>query len=186
MSLRYALLIALLALFGVAGGFAFHQWLTATSTPLVEPVAPPGVPETRPDFRLPDLSGNVRSADEWDGQVVVVNFWATWCPPCVREIPELIKLQERYREQGLAVLGIAIDEPAAVEDFLADLGMNYTNLLGQDSGIGLAQRFGNRQGILPYTVVYDREGRITHTHAGELDLEAAEALVLPLLEDRFE
>ncbi|QKT03242.1 TlpA family protein disulfide reductase [Ectothiorhodospiraceae bacterium 2226] len=181
MSARFVLLLILVALIGAGGGFAFHQWLTAPPAPLAEAPRSPQAPETRPDFHLPDLSGNMRSADEWDGQVVLVNFWATWCPPCVREIPELVRLQELHHENGLVVLGIAIDEPEAVEAFLADMAVNYPILLGRQGGIALAQEFGNRHGILPYTVVYDRNGRITHTHAGELDLKAAETMVLPLL-----
>ena len=72
----------------------------------------------RPGFELKDLDGELRNANEWNGQVMVVNFWATWCPPCRKEMPAFIELQEKYGSLGLQFVGIALDDAQKVEDFI--------------------------------------------------------------------
>lgn len=133
------------------------------------------------DFRLPDLQGQSRSLDDWAGQVRVVNFWAPWCPPCRREIPELMRLQRHYAERGLVVVGITVDTAQNARDFAAASDIDYPLLIADDTGIALARRFGSTKDGLPFTAVVDREGRISYTHSGELSLPEAEAAVTPLL-----
>lgn len=138
----------------------------------------------RPDFHLPDRDGRQRQAAEWDGDVLMVNFWASWCVPCRREIPELIELQAEYGESGLRIVGIALDEQAQVERFLAGLGIEvkYPLLISPDlEGIALARAYGNGVGILPYTVLVDRAGRIMYAQFGELTRAQAEREIRPLL-----
>lgn len=142
---------------------------------------PISVPEVRPDFGLLDLQDKLRHVSEWDGQVMLINFWATWCPPCRREIPAFIELQNDYQDQGFTIVGIAIDTKQNAKDFVDPMGINYPILIGDQDGIALSQDYGNRLGVLPYTVVVDRQGKIVSTHRNELSYEEAEALIKPLL-----
>ncbi len=125
----------------------------------------------RPAFTLPDLAGNDRAVAAWDGQVVLVNFWATWCPPCRHEIPLLNKLQRRYREAGLQVVGVAIDKRQAVTQFDQELPLEYPVLHGQLEASQVARAYGNEAGVLPYTVIVDRQGMIRYVKAGEVSAD---------------
>ena len=111
----------------------------------------------------------------------MITFWASWCPPCVREIPAFIKLQAAYAEQGLVIVGIALDNKQNVADFVDPMDMNYPILLAEKEGIALAQAYGNRLGVLPYTVIVDRNGKIIYTQRGELTYSIAEKVIKPLL-----
>lgn len=137
-----------------------------------------------PDFMLPDLDGFPRKLSEWDGRVVALNFWASWCKPCRREMPSFIRLQEQYGPQGLQFIGVALDKREAIVEFLAELdaAVNYPQLMGEDDGIDLAKAYGNAFGILPYTVFIGRDGLIAHVQYGELTERKAEELIRRLLE----
>ncbi len=135
----------------------------------------------RPDFQLPDLDGNQRAIDNWNGQVIMVNFWATWCPPCRREMPAFIRLYEDYKDRGFVILGIAIDDPQSVKDFVDPMGVTYPVLLGEEAGINISTAYGNRLGALPFTVFIDRDGRMITSRRTELSYQQAEALIKPLL-----
>lgn len=184
MSRRRALALAALAglLAGLTGYAAFRH-LVPASAPLPQRVAPaaPVPPARLPEFTLKDLDGRPQSSSAWAGRVRIVNFWATWCAPCRKEIPHFITLQRRYGERGLQIIGVAIDDAEPVRGFVEEYGINYPVLLGADDGIGLAQRLGNDIGALPYTVFADAEGRILHAERGVVELEEAEAVVAPLL-----
>ena len=148
-----------------------------------------GNPETalvgalRPEFSLADRFGLRHNVSEWDGRVVVLNFWASWCGPCRREIPGFIDLQRRYGPQGLQFVGIAIDRDSEVATFAERLGIefNYPLLIGMDEGIAVARAYGNDLGILPYTVLIDRTGHIAHLQFGEFERADAERLIAGLL-----
>ena len=105
--------------------------------------------QRRPDFALPDPDGRMRSPSEWDGKVLVVNFWATWCPPCLEEMPAFKALQERYGPDGVQFLGIALDDADNVRRFIAELGLNYPSVYGQGDAMQVASAYGNRIGALP-------------------------------------
>ena len=180
---RIGLFFLVLGLAGATGGFFTGRLLNRDRPPPSLPEQPVGLAEAgsrRPDFRLIDLDGVVREVREWDGRVLVVNFWATWCPPCRREIPGFIALQEQYAERGLQFVGIAIDEQAAVADLVRELGVNYPILMGQADAMELGRRFGNTLGALPYTVIVDREGIVVFAKRGELSREQAEEVILSL------
>lgn len=123
----------------------------------------------RPEFSLPDLQGNMRNINEWDGQYIVLNFWATWCPPCRKEIPEFIALQEEYAEANLQFIGIAIDNEASVKQFAFDMGINYPNLIAEMDGIELARQYGNIMGALPFSVIISPKGQILTHQFGLLE-----------------
>lgn len=118
---------------------------------------------------LEDMNGQPQALSQWRGKIMVVNFWATWCPPCLKEIPEFIKLQQRYGDRGVQFVGIAIDDKAKVAEFAAKLGMNYPVLMAQREGLTLARNAGNRLGALPFTVIIDKHGRTARVELGELD-----------------
>lgn len=176
--MKKTLLIILVAAFGLTGGFLANRWLqqSPTSNQLET-----GTPDRRPDFSLKDLDGKVRHASEWDGKVVMINFWASWCPPCVREIPAFIKLQKDYADKGLVIVGIALDTTQSTTDFTDPMEINYPILIADQEGIALSQAYGNRLGVLPYTVIIDRKGKIIYTHRSELTYSLAEKVIKPLL-----
>lgn len=130
---------------------------------------------------LPDLAQQPQPLRQWLGQVMVVNFWAPWCPPCRKEIPGFMRLQERLGHQGLRIVGVALDEPDKVQAYVDETGMDYPILLGGLKAVELGQAAGNRLGGLPYTVVFDRRGNAVATLVGEVAEERLEAIVKPLL-----
>ena len=140
---------------------------TGTATGTIAPEAPASVLHlTRPDFSLPDLDGRLRGPAEWDGKVLVVNFWATWCAPCRMEIPLLIDLERR--RPGVRVIGIAVDRPEAVRAFAEEFGIGYPILFDDLRGSTM-RRYGNRFGALPFTVITGRNGVVAYVRLGELE-----------------
>ncbi|MGI9229953.1 MAG: TlpA family protein disulfide reductase [Gammaproteobacteria bacterium] len=181
-----ATVLALMLASGWAGFYLQHRQRVATADPLNPPTpastVKPRLPgDAAPPFSLPDLQGTMRSLSEWRGQVVVLNFWATWCPPCRDEIPVFIALQRQYTDAGLQFVGIALQQPQEVHDFVAEFGINYPILAGELEVIKLAESLGNESGGLPYTVMIDRQGRVQYARAGPLTREQAERLVTALL-----
>jgi len=135
----------------------------------------------RPDFTMADVEGSQHSISEYDGKVLIVNFWATWCPPCRREIPAFIALQEKYQDKGFTIVGVALDSQQAAIDYVDPMGINYPILVGEMEGIAVSQAYGNRLSVLPYTVIIDRKGIIQHAFAREITLKEAEKLIKPFL-----
>lgn len=137
--------------------------------------------QRRPDFVLQDIAGKERHINEWDGQVIAINFWATWCAPCLKEIPEFVELQDKYGEKGLQFIGIALQQADEVKDFMQDFGMNYPVLAGELEVVEVSKSLGNDLGALPYTVILDRQGIIAYTKHGLLAGEVAEEVITSLL-----
>lgn len=136
---------------------------------------------TLPGFNLPDLSGRQHNISEWQGKVLVINFWATWCSPCRKEIPDFIALQEQYVAKGVQFIGIALEDKEPVAKYAAETNINYPILLGGDNGIALAQQLGNNAGAVPFTLIVDRQGQIIHRHPGALSKEQLVKIITPLL-----
>ncbi|KPJ87757.1 MAG: hypothetical protein AMJ53_17640, partial [Gammaproteobacteria bacterium SG8_11] len=111
----------------------------------------------------------------------VLNFWATWCPPCRKETPMFVELQEQWGAQGLQFVGVAIDEINKVKEFMDTYGVNYPMLIGVDDAIEISKAYGNRFGALPYTVIIDRNGDIAHVQRGELERDMAVKTIQALL-----
>jgi thiol-disulfide isomerase/thioredoxin len=151
------------------------QWV------ITEPLFDDMTGSPRPEFSLPDIHGRPRFVSEWDGKVILVNFWATWCLPCLKEIPELLALQEEYGELGLQVIGIALQKPEDVTDFVAEHQMTYPVMAGEADVIVIAESYGNRAGALPYSAIIDRHGDIAFTKAGSITKDEVENLLLDLL-----
>jgi len=132
------------------------------------------------EFNLPDVSGKQRSLSEWQGKIRIVNFWATWCPPCLTEIPEFINLQNEFKDKGLQFIGIAVEDKQAVEQYLKTIAINYPMLIGGDEGIALSQQLGNIINAVPFTVFVNQQGQIVHRHPGELSREKILEIITPL------
>jgi thiol-disulfide isomerase/thioredoxin len=128
-----------------------------------------------------DLNEKVQPLAQWKDKVIVLNFWATWCPPCRAEIPEFIRFQKQYGAQGVQFIGVAIDQKNKVQDFAKEVGMNYPVLLGDLAGIDLAKRIGNNEGGLPFSVIVDRTGKVVLTQLGTISYEKLETVIKPLL-----
>lgn len=121
-----------------------------------------------PDFTLPTLDGTPISLSDFTGQVILINLWASWCPPCVRETPRLVRLHETYRDQGLVVLGVNTtyqDDRAKVAEFVRDYGVSYPVLLDTTDMFG--QTYTAR--LLPTSYLIDRSGNIVSVRVGEVD-----------------
>jgi thiol-disulfide isomerase/thioredoxin len=139
------------------------------------PAPPPGVAVTRigepaPSLRLPDLSGRTRTLpDDFAGRPLLVNFWASWCAPCVEEMPELHRFAVRQGGRGVQVVGIALDDRAAVEAFLQRVRVDYPILIERAGPADASVRLGNGKGLLPYSVLIDAQGRLRKQKLGPLE-----------------
>ena len=147
-----------------------------TEAPAGEPGA---IGTAAPAFSLPDLDGKTISLADFKGKVVILDFWATWCPPCRAEIPDFVRLQSKYRDQGLVVVGLSMDEEGAkiVRPFAEEFNVNYTMLIANDQ---TANDFGGIVGI-PTTFVLDRQGRVVKKFVGQAQLKDFEDAIQPLL-----
>jgi thiol-disulfide isomerase/thioredoxin len=128
-----------------------------------------------------DLQGKEHTLGEWKGKVLVVNFWATWCPPCRKEVPEFMAIQQKYAAQGLVIVGIGIDTKDKIAPFVEKLGVNYPVLLGERDGMKVSFTAGNVLGGMPYTVVLNRAGEIVTARMGALSGAQLEEIIGRLL-----
>ncbi len=133
-----------------------------------------------PDFTLRDAEGKSVRLSDFRGKVVLLDFWATWCPPCKMEIPWFVDLQRRDKDRGFVVLGVAMDDDGwdAVKPFLSQIGVNYRVVMGNDETF---QLYGGVD-ALPTTFLIDREGRIAAVHVGLADRRDIEDGVEELLQ----
>lgn len=166
--------------FGVAallavGSILFSREPVATSAQ--EAAAAPA-----PAWKLKDLDGRTVSSDQFKGKVLVVDFWATWCAPCLEEIPGYVALQKKYGPDGLVVIGVSVDRrgPAYVKQFAESHGINYTLVMADET---VADAFGGFDAI-PTTFLINREGRILNRKTGAVPPEVYEKLVQSALKSR--
>lgn len=168
------LILAVAAAAALAGGFyasrlpGTRHGATDTATPALSQIT------------LKDADGNARNFGEWNGKVVVLNFWATWCPPCREEIPMFLALQQRFQAQGLQFLGVAIDQPEAVQVYRRNNPFNYP-LFVDDAAFKLMDQYGNTAGALPFSVVLDRSGKVVARKLGAFRGQDLEETIIPLL-----
>lgn len=179
------ILVALIALgLGAGAGYIMFKNKQAQQTeikPTSTIKSTSLVGSKRAEFKMKNMDNEMHSITEWDGKVLIINFWATWCPPCVREIPAFIELHEKYHDKGFSMIGVAVDNQQAAIDFVDPMGINYPIFIGETEGIALNHAYGNRLGVLPYTVIVDKEGIIRHVFAREVTLDEMEKLIQPLL-----
>jgi thiol-disulfide isomerase/thioredoxin len=174
---------ALLAACAALGFLVYRFGHPGTSLrPVSAAVAPPGpaapppaepseperrIPDTLPDLTLPGLDGTAHALSEWRGRTLVLNFWASWCEPCRREIPFLKQLRREHAGDGVEVVGIAIDFRDAAQKYARDSKIDYPVLVGEDGGYAAVAAFG-MEPVLPFTVFADGAGHIVSLKIGEL------------------
>jgi len=177
---------AMIIVAAAAASAGVLAWRTLNPPPVELVVSPPPpapgpaalrAGDRRPDFTLADTEDMPRSVSEWDGKLLIINFWATWCPPCLEEIPGFVRLQDEYAARGVQFLGVALDGVRNVRRFMAEQRMNYPSLHGERDAIALGKRYGNRFGALPYTVLVAPDGTVLRTHQGILREDEARRLI---------
>lgn len=171
------LLLLITAVLALAGGY----WIAQSMRPAEQVTTLTYGGGELIDFTLPDLEGKKRSLHEWRGKVIVLNFWATWCPPCREEIPLFISLQKKHLADDLQVIGVAIDNLTAVMVYRQSVRINYPILIGEENAMPLVAQYGNRMGSLPFTVIIDRSGSIAVRKLGVFNQTELESLIEPLL-----
>lgn len=129
----------------------------------------------------PDLAGTPRRITEWRGKVVAVNFWATWCAPCLEEIPLFMDTRRKHSGRGFEIVGIAVDNALKVAEFTRKFDISYPVLIADGSGLELIRKLGNKSGGLPFTVFLDREGRPVRSKLGAFTRTELDALMSELL-----
>lgn len=170
-----------LAAAGIAIGLGLWAWQTNDvnhrPTPEPEPPAPVAQAEQLPELHYPDLEGKLRSTREWQDKVLVLNFWATWCPPCREETPLFVELQDEYAAKGVQFVGLAIDDKQAVVDFTDSYGVAYPVLLGDLEAMAVSKQLGNRFQGLPFTLIVAPGGQIAVRHFGGIKREQIEPVL---------
>jgi thiol-disulfide isomerase/thioredoxin len=150
---------------------------TGNDEAVATPAEEDQIPAKLPDFTLGDLEGKPRSILSWPGKSMIVNFWATWCAPCRREIPLLRELQKEHGPEGFQIVGVAVDEREKVVAYAKEMGIDYPILTGEQDGLDAVMKFGHGSIGFPFTVFTDNQGRVVLFHLGEIKKEQADVLL---------
>ena len=129
---------------------------------------------------LPNENGVNQALNQYKGKIIVLNFWATWCPPCREEMPELSQLNIEHKNKNLIVLGIAIDELSLVKEFTHSTPVSYPLFVAENEGMAIASNLGNDKGVLPYTVIIDTHGKVVKTFFGRITKTLLETTISSL------
>ncbi len=168
-------IIALVAVLALVAGFVFASRFKQPAP------AQPGAAEALLTAQLKDTQEETHSLTQYRGKVLVVNFWATWCPPCREEIPLFIQAQTKFASNGLQFVGIALDNPQKVANFAQEFAINYPVLIGGINESEALRKLGDPGGGLPFTLIYDRKGNLREKVLGGLDKQRLEQLIAPLI-----
>lgn len=169
---------ALVAL--MAGALFYAARIPVQNAPApTETISPPPEIEavSHPTFAMPDIRGTTRDFSEWDGKNRILNFWATWCGPCRREIPLLKAFQDEQASNGFQVIGIAVDFAEEVARYAETAQFNYPVLVGEQDAMALAESSGIRFGVLPFTMFVASDGEYVGSFIGELHQEHLDTVV---------
>jgi thiol-disulfide isomerase/thioredoxin len=155
-----------------------------TRSDLVDQSQPPAakIPDRLPDFALAGLDGKLTPISAWSGKSLVINFWATWCAPCRREIPLLEGLSAEWANRGITVIGVAVDHRDRVASFAQELKISYPLLIGEQEALDVAAQFAVDSPVFPFTVFTDRRGEVVALYMGELRKPQAD-LILSTVQD---
>ncbi|QHS08794.1 TlpA disulfide reductase family protein [Sinimarinibacterium sp. NLF-5-8] len=172
--MRSALTFLILALIAGAAGFAAYQWLQHEHPPLIGQAAPP--------LAFTDTEDQTHTLSQMQGQWVLINFWASWCAPCMDELPLLVEAQSQYAARGLRILGPALDSEEAIAPVVTRFGINYP-VMADFAGADVAmQALGNERGALPYTVLIDPQGKIAEVVLGGMSRDVLNQKILAHLQ----
>ena len=160
--------VAFLALMAGALFYAARLPVREAAAPSTAPAAPAPAPVEYPDFTLAGLDGEPVAFESFAGRPRLLNFWATWCAPCRREIPLLKEFQARQGEDGILVIGIAVDDMDEVQRYAEAAAFNYPVLVGQEDAMAVADTSGIPFNAMPFTMIVSREGRLLGAYLGEL------------------
>ena len=179
--MKTSLTYATVALAAAVAGFLIYRVAATPPTSTASEPAPieasKGVPEQLPEFTLADRSGDPRSILSWPGKSLIVNFWATWCAPCRREIPLLKQIQDDHQDAGFQVVGVAVDFRDDVLAYADEIGIDYPLLIGEEDGLDAVNAFGISAVGFPFTAFTDQNGRIVTVHLGELVAPQADVIL---------
>lgn len=163
---QMAVIVGFALVGGIGGVLLGRHFATPSAPPLPQGTLVLEEGAKRPDAELRRLDGSTAKLSDFDGRPLLINFWATWCPPCIEELPLLDALHQRSGADGLQVIGIALDDPAAVEKFLGELPVEFPMFLAQPGRVDLSTTLGNANSVLPYSVLIDAEGHIAKRKFG--------------------
>jgi thiol-disulfide isomerase/thioredoxin len=163
---RRAVMVGGVAVAAVAAGVGSAWWRGKQNGPAVQPAG--AAPADIWALRFDQPGGGELALAKFRGQPLLLNFWATWCPPCVTEMPLLDRFHAEQQARGWQVIGLAVDSPTPVREFLAKKPMRFPIGLAGLGGVELVQALGNASGALPFSVVFDRKGAAIHTKLGAL------------------
>lgn len=135
------------------------------------------IPTLLPAFSLSDVSGKLTPISKWNGKSLVINFWATWCAPCRREMPLLKTIASEWADRDIAVVGIAVDYRDKVSAFARQFDINYPLLVGEQDALDVAAKFGMNSPAFPFTVFTDRNGEVVALFVGELHRPQADLIL---------
>jgi thiol-disulfide isomerase/thioredoxin len=161
--------VVIVAISFVLGG-AYVGYKHHSTQPAAEAADTKPLPSGLFEQLLPDASGIPHKLSQWQGKPLIVNFWATWCAPCVEEMPELSALQTELNAKGIQVIGIGVDSPENIENFAAKYRISYPLYVAGANGIELSRQLGNKNGGLPFTVLFDKNGVAAKTYLGRLQM----------------
>ena len=177
---REALILMAAGLAAAAAGFLLGPALLRSTRRDGAGEAPAGANRALRTAAFVDLAGELRRLSDWQGRILLCNFWATWCAPCREEIPLLMAAHREYRPKGVEIVGIAIDNVAKVREFSSSFNISYPVLLAEAGGLDLMRELGNSAGGLPYTVVADRQGNLAYRKLGAFKGAELDAILAPL------
>ena len=162
MNRRQWIMISGISLLALLAGIFSSQWISKTGL-----ASDPSIKAFFANsWQTPD--GKTANSENWREKVLVVNFWASWCPPCVEEMPTLDKVAQEYSAKNVLIVGIGIDSPSNIREFLQKTPVSYPIVIGGLEGSNLSKQMGNAQGALPYTVVINPKGKSIYTKLGKI------------------
>lgn len=173
------MLVFAAALLALMAGALFYAARIPTEIAIEEAPPQPASLEavSHPEFTLPDLNGQERAFSEWQGTHRLINFWATWCAPCRREIPLLKDFQDEHGDDGFQIIGIAVDFPDLVAEYAEEAEFNYPILTGQQDAMAVAESSGVEFIGMPFTMIVARDGELLGAYLGELHQSHLDDLV---------